>query len=861
MEKRDAARRTQRQHPVEVYDAQVQVNYLLTQDDKDVINIAATSQGKTETFYLAARLLRSDEAKAAVPVLLSSLTERNHSDNGLTVVSQMPLQPNVTTVSNSNESTSCIVPASIADEEPQVQRAQEQCETDKGTSRTDENSGPILGHYKPTFVLLTSPNVAPFDGPTLPSVVSPIRARQVRKLAPAVVPEAPAEVPMAVMTRSVRSGPAPSSNTMKDTNTAKSTHPQTRADIADSEEPNSKKIKRSATTSTTSATQLTVKKRKTQDCAQGTARDIPASSTAKDHLTFAVTPAVASDTSQAMIMNGDSIVIPEAASDTAPAMPPENDELPCRQKGKRGRNQATPEPSASKRGKKTRGGGADGSRADAQVAGPGRTPDTPSAVTILPTITPPATVSRPRKPAPALGKGTYSGCEDVVVTQDDVDKWNRSAYAAKQVRAALLNRQRAFTAKALTTCQNPAATESAEEPERGFAASPPGQAGSRAVLAASVGDGKEANAEGSKDESASEDSDSDTTPARAADSDGTFHVADEEGDLHSDSDSDTTPARAADSEGIFHVADKEGDLHSDSNSDSGSDPEITVVTTPQVEVDLLAVEAQEELLAQLLPLQARRKAEEKKMLNATRARKGADTRAKKKSELEAFAAGDHQNRRRSQRLSTENLSPSSGSNSENQDNTDSPIVNVGIPCDERALMAFPRLPPPVLPDGIDQQQAGLFGFLANTINDGINRLGGQLTHIGSKIDLTNAKLDALDVMEYKAFRAPWIIELLSAVTVKDEDSHVVISTLVKPFMQWMGAHQDPAVKQWRREHLRKDSSDAFMASETSAKRFLLAMFKDFDERDGSLVRYRQYAASGKDRNVLLERALRVGTRT
>ncbi|KAJ3144595.1 hypothetical protein HDU89_008156 [Geranomyces variabilis] len=65
MDKRDAAHGTQRPQPVKVHDAQVRVNDLVAHHGKDVINVAATAQGKTETFYLAICLLRSDEEKGA----------------------------------------------------------------------------------------------------------------------------------------------------------------------------------------------------------------------------------------------------------------------------------------------------------------------------------------------------------------------------------------------------------------------------------------------------------------------------------------------------------------------------------------------------------------------------------------------------------------------------------------------------------------------------------------------------------------------------------------------------------------------------------------------------------------------------
>ncbi|KAI9011128.1 P-loop containing nucleoside triphosphate hydrolase protein [Gaertneriomyces semiglobifer] len=48
-----------------VFDAQVRVNELLLQG-QDVINVVATGQGKTEAFYLATRLLRSEEAKRRI---------------------------------------------------------------------------------------------------------------------------------------------------------------------------------------------------------------------------------------------------------------------------------------------------------------------------------------------------------------------------------------------------------------------------------------------------------------------------------------------------------------------------------------------------------------------------------------------------------------------------------------------------------------------------------------------------------------------------------------------------------------------------------------------------------------------------
>jgi superfamily II DNA or RNA helicase len=67
---------TKKGHPdpnsVHPYPAQVEVNHRLWNLKEDVINVVATSQGKTETFYLYVRLARSQEekAKGAGPVVV-----------------------------------------------------------------------------------------------------------------------------------------------------------------------------------------------------------------------------------------------------------------------------------------------------------------------------------------------------------------------------------------------------------------------------------------------------------------------------------------------------------------------------------------------------------------------------------------------------------------------------------------------------------------------------------------------------------------------------------------------------------------------------------------------------------------------
>ncbi len=304
-----------------------------------------------------------------------------------------------------------------------------------------------------------------------------------------------------------------------------------------------------------------------------------------------------------------------------PAIPRENEESPRNLlTGKRGPNRDTSKPPAAKRGKKAQGGEADAS-SEVQVGdSSGATSDeTVSSSTTTPaTVTSPATVTKPgRKPAPAVGLGTYGRCKDVCVTQDDVDKWNHSLAGEKQVIDALRKKQREHTAtkKAITANKHTMDSEADKEPEPASTSSALGHAGSQALLPVEAGDGEEENAGRSVDFAASKGPDAASIP--------------------NDSDSDTTPpARDADSEGPFDLADNEGN----SESDSDADPEIRNAAQAVVEGDL-SVETQEELLARLLRLKADRDAEEKKKLDAARARKRAETRAKNKREREDAAVG------------------------------------------------------------------------------------------------------------------------------------------------------------------------------------------------------------------------------
>ncbi len=183
---------------------------------------------------------------------------------------------------------------------------------------------------------------------------------------------------------------------------------------------------------------------------------------------------------------------------------------------------------------------------------------------------------------------------------------------------------------------------------------------------------------------------------------------------------------------------------------------------------------------------------------------------------------------------------------------------MGGPSAERALVPFPRLPLRALPNAATPEE--LIRFCVERNDQRFDHLEGRLTVLDHKLDRIDTKLDALDDLEYKAYRASWFMTFLDYATVLKEgpDSFVIVNKLQEPFIEWMGAHRDPAVKAWRSEHLQRGTSDDFMANGTNVKKFILGMVKDFDIRDGALVKYRRYKDNQKD--VLMGRVLRARTR-
>ncbi|KAJ3160468.1 hypothetical protein HDU88_007968 [Geranomyces variabilis] len=405
---------------------------------------------------------------------------------------------------------------------------------------------------------------------------------------------------------------------------------------------------------------------------------------------------------------------------------------------------------------------------------------------------------RKRAKAPAVGKGGYTECPDVEVTQHDHDLWEESAKGAAVVRKALKKKQRDLN-------KGKSASERAPTPPI--------------------------------DTSASASETPASTAAVVAASSETLTVVEAENVSAVDSEDAVSGSELA-----------SGESESSSDDDDRNDPSYNETDTeitceqPVMRVDEADEQALEAELQRLLA-----KCAELKKAKATG--KAAATRAVNKRKADEARELLSPIKRR---FSRETVS-SSDDDAEAGPST-SPQINT------MALVPVSRPVRRSLPEGLDPQQHQFFGLIAETIHENImyldRSLGTQLSTINGKVDLTLTKLHEFDDFDFRGFLASWLMAFLNDTT--DEatpDDCVVIGHLGELLMTWVAANKDPKVKLWRSEHLRPDSAESFMASVSKAKKFLKDMVKDFDMRDGALVKYRYQ--HDHTREVLIGRKLKV----